>query len=83
MVQTIYIVHIYMYISILFFSKCWFLSTDATPRGERLGGSDNTEETKNIVAPSPPDISSLENVISELKRNISLIKKSMVRDEFT
>ena len=65
------------------FSKCWFLSTAATPRGAQLGGSDSTEGPRNLVAPSPPDVSSLENTISELKRNISLIKTFMVRDEFT
>jgi len=61
-----------------FFAHVIFLLTAAAPREAQLGGSDSTNEPSNVV--TPPQFSSLEDKISELRANISFINTFIVSD---
>ena len=56
---------------------CFIISVATAPSGQQLRGSQTTVKPGNVVF-SPPDVSSLENKINELKANVSGIKAFMV-----
>ena len=56
---------------------CFIISVATAPSGQQLRGSQTTVQPGNVVF-SPPDVSSLENKINELKANLSGIKAFMV-----
>jgi len=56
---------------------CFIISVATAPSGQQLSGYQTTVKPGNVVL-SPPDVSSLENKISELKANLSWIKAFMV-----
>ena len=60
---------------------CFIISVATAPSGQQLSGSQTTVQPGN-VAFSPPDVSSLENKINELKANLSWIKAFMVSVKF-
>ena len=60
----------------------WSIISVATaPSGQQLSGSQTAVQPGNVVF-SPPDVSSLENKINELKANLSWIKAFMVSVKF-
>ena len=56
---------------------CFIISVATAPSGQQLSGSQTAVKPGNVVF-SPPDVSSLENKINELKANVSGIKAFMV-----
>ena len=64
------------------FIVLWSIISVATaPSGQQLSGSQTAVQPGNVVF-SPPDVSSLENKINELKANLSSIKAFMVSVKF-
>ena len=59
----------------------FIISVATAPSGQQLRGSQTTVKPGNVVF-SPPDVSSLENKINELKANLSSIKAFMVSVKF-
>ena len=60
---------------------CFIISVATAPSGQQLSGSQTAVKPGNVVF-SPPDVSSLENKINELKANLSWIKAFMVSVKF-
>ena len=59
----------------------FIISVATAPSGQQLSGSQITVKPGSVVF-SPPDVSSLENKINELKANLSWIKAFMVSVKF-
>ena len=60
---------------------CFIISVATAPSGQQLSGSQTAVQPGSVVF-SPPDVSSLENKINELKANLSWIKAFMVSVKF-
>ena len=60
---------------------CSIISVATAPSGQQLSGSQTAVKPGNVVF-SPPDVSSLESKINELKANLSSIKAFMVSVKF-